>query len=370
MDHPNFGSVRRTSFAKGVITDFLVEQENPFRVASMVKVRVGETETEDYIPLFYRPKEGYWDDDVQGVKATDFDQERGCFKQAWQSFRVGDEVVVLLHENQPQAVLGFYDNVPRLGEDVCRVEYQDEGGDEHFFHIQFSHHPQPGTHVYKGLDEEARGPDGADLGAPGECGCFGQYNYYARRIRTIYVVDLMVPIGPILYLLHLWITKFKTELWEISWHGCDDYYSRYATYLEKVYSGEPFDPRLYGDAIQLPREPITRDIEVLDQGIWCTGNFEPFTIHLENYVTEEQMEGYVRFRALAVKAALFTRERYQAEPSQLVNPEEAEGDDWTNVYADFVLQAQDDFNGDIAELLDKNPKPAELEEAGLWPETQ
>jgi len=161
LDHPNFRDVYKTTFAKGVITDFkrpehIPPQEriavsegtyidlegDPFLVESMVKVEVeGLGETEDFIPIFAQPKKEFWDDplvDKSGVpflteygqnepeqgenKATDWDEETGAYKKAWQSFRCGDEVVVMLKENEPVAVVGFADGVPRIGEDVFSLE--------------------------------------------------------------------------------------------------------------------------------------------------------------------------------------------------------------------------------------------------------
>lgn len=120
LDHPDFRSVYETTYAKGTIKEFQVLQTNPIKVASMVKVEVDGQLHDEFIPLFYAPKEGFWDDTE--AKATDFDPERKCFKRAWMSFRAGDEVVVLLQKGVPKAVLGHYDNVPRVGEDlVLRV---------------------------------------------------------------------------------------------------------------------------------------------------------------------------------------------------------------------------------------------------------
>uniref|UniRef100_A0A7C3Z9S8 Uncharacterized protein n=1 Tax=Desulfobacca acetoxidans TaxID=60893 RepID=A0A7C3Z9S8_9BACT len=136
LDHPDFKDVHETTYAKGVIQEFQVLQEDPITVASMVKVEIGGKLYGEFVPLFYRPRERHWDGEE--VQATDFDPETGAYKQAWMSFRVGDEVVVLLKQGVPQAVLGHYDNCPRLGENVFRLEWDS--------------HPQypmdPYTHYY------------------------------------------------------------------------------------------------------------------------------------------------------------------------------------------------------------------------------
>ena len=86
---------------------------------SMVKVK-GPWGESDYIPLCYHPKKLYWDG--AGVLAQDFDAVTGAFKQAWMSFRVDDEVAVMLKEGVPVAVVGFADGVPRIGEAAWTVK--------------------------------------------------------------------------------------------------------------------------------------------------------------------------------------------------------------------------------------------------------
>ena len=90
------------------------------KAKSLVKVQVEGQDESDFLPLFYHPKAQYWDD--TDVLATDFDEESGYFKRAWMSFRCGDEVVVMIREGSPFAVLGFADGVPRVGEDILQLE--------------------------------------------------------------------------------------------------------------------------------------------------------------------------------------------------------------------------------------------------------
>ena len=99
LDHPNFGDVYKTTYAVGVITDFQKIQDDPIQVEPMAKVS-GEWGESDYIPIFYKPKESYWDD-PEGKKATDFDDEKGVHAGSWQSFSATDEVVVMLKEGVP-----------------------------------------------------------------------------------------------------------------------------------------------------------------------------------------------------------------------------------------------------------------------------
>ena len=152
LDHPNFGDVYKTTFAKGVITDFRRPEHvppedriaagqgfgeyghyidlpgDPFLVESMAKVTGEDWGESEYIPIFYQPKKDFWDEATADppILATDFDEENGCFKQAWMSFRCGDEVVVMLQEGVPVAVLGHADGVPRIGEDIFAMCFEGE----------------------------------------------------------------------------------------------------------------------------------------------------------------------------------------------------------------------------------------------------
>ncbi|MDI6854388.1 MAG: hypothetical protein QME75_12385 [Deltaproteobacteria bacterium] len=138
LDHPNFREVHETTFAKGIIKEFQILQENPIQVASMVKVEINGELHDKFIPLFYTPRAKHWDGEE--VQATDFDPEQGAFKQAWQSFRAGDEVAVLLKQGEARAVLGHYDNCPRLGENAFRVEFDS--------HPQYIDPDDPYTHWF------------------------------------------------------------------------------------------------------------------------------------------------------------------------------------------------------------------------------
>jgi hypothetical protein len=153
--HPDIGDVLQTDYAKGVISDFKVKSEDPFAVVSRVKVKLideegNEGEESDYIPIFYHPKKGLWDDrgfrDASGnlkdgekdyTYATDLKKEPGegdepedygYFEKAWMSFRCGDEVIVMLKpeskdnpELKPCAVVAFADGVKRPGENVFKM---------------------------------------------------------------------------------------------------------------------------------------------------------------------------------------------------------------------------------------------------------
>jgi hypothetical protein len=197
LDHPDVADVRKTTFAKGVITDFQTISDDPLEVESMVKVKIGEEGDEsEFIPLFYHPKEGYWEDPdaEEGVDSVrEFDEEKGCFKKAWMSFRCDDEVVVMLNEGAPVAVVGHADGVPRIGEDIVKIKAPDSQGVVRYFHLQCSRfkvnpveaEDPEDAGLYGGINEEKKGPDGFELGLVLETES-GPENYYQRPPSALY----------------------------------------------------------------------------------------------------------------------------------------------------------------------------------------
>jgi len=158
LDHPNFGDVAKTTFAKGIITDFEKVSDNPLAVKSRVKVQVEGAGESDFIPLFFHPKPQYWDDPGdESHKATDFNQDGGYFEVAWMSFRVDDEVVVMLQKGNPVAVLGFTDGKPKVGEAIVKVGGYTYGGDT-VGDAYYQAPTQPRPDIINGI-----GPDGTPL---------------------------------------------------------------------------------------------------------------------------------------------------------------------------------------------------------------
>jgi hypothetical protein len=168
LDHPGFADVRKTFYAKGVISDFEVVGDDPFAVNSRVKV-TGDWGESDYIPLFFHPKDQYWDG-WDGVKATDYNHEGGYFEKSWMSFRCEDEVNVLLLEGTPRAVLGFFDGVPRPGENIIKNPDANPIYYDNIFNLE----------EYAGLDA---GPDGVDLGLTQQAESYSK-SEYASAVPT------------------------------------------------------------------------------------------------------------------------------------------------------------------------------------------
>jgi hypothetical protein len=168
-DHPDFGDVLRSVYAKGVITDFDKIQDDPIQVKSRVKVQIEGMEESDFIPIFFHPKAQYWDDPGDPPSphsATDFNEEDKYHEKSWMSFRGGDEVAVLLQasadgdELKPVAVVAFADGVPRIGENVIRIDTEHDGTE--YYEMQDS------SNISEYGDGET-GPDGVLLKLEHEC---------------------------------------------------------------------------------------------------------------------------------------------------------------------------------------------------------
>ena len=149
LNFPNFGAVYRGPWAKGVIVDIKVQDalspwawpcpSPPYNffggagpqpstlVLSKAKVDLGN----DYLPIFFKPKDKCWDEEDDSgnvvMPAITVNKDKLYFEKSWQSFRVGDEVKVLLQAPagggapKPTAILGFVDGVPRIAEDWIKV---------------------------------------------------------------------------------------------------------------------------------------------------------------------------------------------------------------------------------------------------------
>jgi len=242
MDHPDLGDVYKTTYAKGVITEFEQLQDDPITVAPRVKVRIGEAgEESDFIPLFFHPKAQYWDDDEH--QTQDFNEEGKYFEKAWMSFRGGDEVIVMLRKGKPFAVVGFADGIPRVGEAMVYFLSENYGSDQEYV-ICFPKNTdgKVGRIYAEDMDAQVpRGPDGLLLMLTEECeisqpvlkssttseywaSCGGNacwstgitghpevspwwvafYGFHRRESTTRdYEVVVTIPVGPIKYRLYL-----------------------------------------------------------------------------------------------------------------------------------------------------------------------
>jgi hypothetical protein len=217
IDHPDFGDVYKTTYVKGVITDFEVTSFYRFRVKSMVKVS-GDWGESGYIPLFYHPKPQFWDD-PNGNLATDYNAGGGYFEKAWMSFRVGDEVVVMLKEGKPVAVVGFADGVPRIGENLIKIVTLPPTSPGWFYDaiIIFQCDP-PNVYFIGGgsssssfyyscqpISETENGPDGSDLKLVEPFMLLREVlATYPPYMFQGFLYERFVVVGPILYIFSFW----------------------------------------------------------------------------------------------------------------------------------------------------------------------
>ena len=150
--------------AKGTITEFQKDDSNPsvVKVKSMIKVQVEGYGESDYIPLWFCPQKKYWDTSEGADDAQDFNQDGMYYENAWMSFRGGDEVKVLMQYDDsgnptPKAVMGFFDNIPLVGENSIKLFIQDfDGGNKRNVYLPLN------TGINVSPDPE-KGPDGISL---------------------------------------------------------------------------------------------------------------------------------------------------------------------------------------------------------------
>lgn len=207
LDHADFEDVSRTIYAVGTVTDVEKDADDPMTAKSRVKVKIGDGDPSGFIPIFFHPKNLYWDG-PGGIKATDYDVDEKLFKRAWMSFRYGDEVAVLLRADptnvlEPYAAVAFADGVPRIGENCLKITY-------------------PNTSVIKALPPGAypagdTGPDGLDLKLVTDCERLVEGETVAQITFTIPVScgDTYGNFNQNIYQLGrwFWILTFTRYLW-------------------------------------------------------------------------------------------------------------------------------------------------------------
>ena len=217
VDHPNYGDVAKTTYAVGKITDFEVVSFYRIRVRSMVKVS-GDWGESDYLPLFYHPKPQFWDDPKNGKLATDYNAG-GYFEKAWMSFRIGDEVKVMLKEGVPAAVVGFADGVPRIGENLIRIKTLDQHNPiwTWFYDaiIIFQCDPPDVYFIggnssstslyYPPISTSENGPDGSDLKLVEPIMLFREVAATSGGFTWGGLFERFIVVGPILYIFSFWI---------------------------------------------------------------------------------------------------------------------------------------------------------------------
>jgi hypothetical protein len=248
LNQSDFKDVYQTTLVGGTISNIQQDegQDNPFKVISMVKVKLKATgEETDYLPIFFLPKKEYWD--IPEHDAQDFNEDEKYYENAWMSFRGGDEVVVVstVKEEggspQPLLVLAFADGVPRIGEALFNLQWGSHQCDVQMLQINDG---EIGD-IYQGdWDIDYKGPDGANLLLKRECvpqyikdlydskseiywnyyipappydpgpdaqACFYS-KYYSGLTLKLYAV--LIPVGPILYYIPI-ITGHSYDVQEV-----------------------------------------------------------------------------------------------------------------------------------------------------------
>jgi hypothetical protein len=151
-----------------------------------------------------------------GVLATDYNKEEGYFEKAWMSFRPQDEVVVMLKEDTPVAVVGHADGVPRVGEAVFKVNISPmiAGG------LLGEASPRYVKIGEMKLNPDTNGPDGLDLKLVQEVVPICDITKtYAEGTTIHYYKEWMIAVGPILYIVCHYATKWAYIGSPVVWMG-------------------------------------------------------------------------------------------------------------------------------------------------------
>jgi hypothetical protein len=374
INHPDFGDVSKTTYAKGVITDFQVVSTDPFKVKSMVKVS-GDWGESGYILLFYHPKPKYWDPDSQKLN------EDNSYEKAWMSFRGDDEVSVMLKEGTPVAALGFYEGGPRVGEDIFKLIA------DRTFWMQCSKAAE-----YASGDD---GPDGKPLNLTLPCERIFQTNkviktewdhgfeiYHLYRMDSVYLEpydppspghwilipimqDLtytyrkalatpdkyihhyLVPVGPILYCIQVFGALSGDYVVEERIDHVTGAYSPISLVAQLCYSA------IDGSVIIDTRDEILAEA----QADMADYNAQPPETHEFNPTVDDL------FNCIAVYAALYSKKLYNDTKNGATAPEITKDTNCTNFrqdYPGFYFQGQftvEMFN----KLISPNTRMADAE---------
>jgi len=362
IDHPHFKDVYETTFAKGKITEFrkykLADDWDVEQVESMVKVEIeGKGET-DFIPLFFRPKDQHFDDhDDKGPnpdaiewvnrKADDYDEDNQLYPAAWMSFRVGDEVVVMLQKDEPKAVIGFYDDYPRLAEAAFNI-----GG--HYFYLPFMRHYGVLPWDYAQMNIPSL-PDKEKLGLKLEAEKFLTTTVGGRTVRTYSLrvdSDILCDShgGPPME----GYTEYGTD---DSWWKTDYFKFVAGPYMYIVAVGGG----AIGGVVQYPGEFAPRDTLPWDIDVYMYGGIDCELLNHEHFHLDACPMPDPSWGA-SLWVALYDKEKYEN-----INIE------WTNNNPDFpdfkyVSMQESSWNEDPGDKVFVRPHTKEeLQKAGLWP---
>jgi hypothetical protein len=145
IDHPDFGDVCKTTFAKGIITAFYAANgDNPLVVKDVCDLTIDGQEFKE-VPIFYHSPKDYIENWKQNALQTDHWKASGSLVDAdgkvipsvpadglpfegnsiargAYSFAVDDEVAVLMQEGEPILVLGLVTKPPRKPLDYVKLE--------------------------------------------------------------------------------------------------------------------------------------------------------------------------------------------------------------------------------------------------------
>ena len=394
LDQPNFGDVQKTPYAVGKITDFKKAQGgDPLQVQPLVKVDIGG---DAWLPLFYHPKPGYWDPDSQT-----FNQDAGYFEKAWQSFRVDDEVAVMLNEGTPVTVLGFADGVARVGEEIIKSDY--DGG--HWWQCSLQAD-------YGGHDT---GPDGLNLGLKLPAVKLGmgtlknktpqsdniKYSHEwagvsdtqivrddgncptvcAQDFTTVFITQHLVfghviayqnistqsdryvmMVGPYIYIINQSTTSIKYNYGDSFEEGelVNTFRAAFSTYIYNYCN----DPSNIVPQCEVLAGPNQDGINAMNA--WIATNTNDFT---DNYTLPDLPQDYTNTGLSAVYRAIYSKDMYQKAKTMSEDDMRNDPDfESCNGLLSDMLPYLNNNKGDVDFKFSVRPHTKEeLQAAGLWP---
>jgi len=263
LDHPDFGDVYETTFARGVIRDFGIDKESPNDLilddTCTVEVEEGEFKG---VPFFYHcrnkpappppppppeiPEEWKWAYDMIPSSAGAESEEDGASslqenhslkRGAW-AFRVGDIVKVMLQQKRPVYVMGHLgrpsigDDLPQAGamppQKCCNIfqiktydwsgfrfwgpSVKPQGKTQGFIcslrktYGNFDENPlkdQYNKDLKLNFTEGDRGPDREGVFFPGRAYRLFGYREFQRGAMILFYGDWLIIVGPVMFIFQV-----------------------------------------------------------------------------------------------------------------------------------------------------------------------
>ena len=209
INHPAFRDIYNVTYAKGVITEFEVEDTAETLVVESVFAGTGvfpfitweftdrvklDISGDEWIPLFYHCKLHCYDEDIVSLRGNK------ALKGSAYAFEIDDEVTVLLEEGVPKYVIGLFEVDDENGPRMCAQYFKLSIGN----HVIYSNHRTKEDSINTiPIDHYGDEPN-CD-----QCGSISNWNYKETdethypsepHDHYWYYFDYLVKVGPVLYI--------------------------------------------------------------------------------------------------------------------------------------------------------------------------